>query len=176
MPVSFEVRRPPNRRARRAAKIAKAIPGTADCCPTCKSPRVRIHGDHGVKFYGREIAICANCRTAWEPIDGALIWDPSDPCASFSEPCDNCAFRPGSPEQNDSAKWKELIAQLRAGGAFHCHKGVPLDPEGEDGFDYPKDRPEKLRLCRGYLNALGKWWGAAEPDQSKAPGAPEKAS
>jgi len=67
-------------------------------------------------------------------------------------------------------------AQLRAGGAFHCHKGVPLDPEGEDGFDYPKDRPEKLRLCRGYLNALGKWWGAAEPDQSKAPGAPEKAS
>ena len=27
MPVSFEVRQPPNRRARRAAKIAKAIPG-----------------------------------------------------------------------------------------------------------------------------------------------------
>ena len=50
-------------------------------------------------------------------------------------------------------------------------KGVPLDPEGEDGFAYPKDKPEKLRLCRGYLNALGKWWGAAEPDQSKAPGA-----
>lgn len=46
----------------------------------------------------------------------------------------------------------------------------PVDPEGEDGFAYPKDRPEKLPLCRCYLNALGKWWGAAKPDQSKAPG------
>jgi len=131
---------------------------------------VRLHADHGIKFYGRQIALCANCRTAWEPIDGALIWDSSDLCASFSEPCDNCAFRPGSPEQANPEKWKEMIRQLRAGGAFHCHKGVPLDPEGEDGFAYPKHRPEKLRLCRGYLNALGKWWGAAEPDQSKTPG------
>jgi hypothetical protein len=174
MPVKFEVRRPPNRRARRAAKVAKAIPGTADCCPKCKSPRLRIHADHGVKFYGRQIALCANCRTAWEPIDGAVVWDPSDPSASLSEPCDNCAFRPGSPEQADPAKWKDLIAQLRAGGTFHCHKGVPLDPKGEDGFAYPKDRPEKLRLCRGYLNALGKWWGAAEPDQFKTPGADQQ--
>jgi hypothetical protein len=84
------------------------------------------------------------------------------------------AFRPGSPEQTHAEKWKELIAKLRAGATFHCHKGVPLDPEGEDGFAYPKDRPEKLRLCRGYLNALGKWWGAAEPDQSKAPGADQQ--
>ena len=90
--------------------------------------------------------------------------------ASFSAPCDNCAFRPESPEQADTAKWKELIAKLRAGGAFHCHKGVPIAPKSEDGFAYPKHKPEKLRLCRGYLNALGKWWGAAEPDQSKAPG------
>jgi len=79
MPVTFEVRRPPNRRARRAAKAAKAIPGTADCCPACKSPQVNIHADHGIKFYGRQIAICTNCRTAWEPIDGALIWDPHGP-------------------------------------------------------------------------------------------------
>jgi hypothetical protein len=173
MRVNFEIRRPPNRRARRAAKSAKAIPGTADCWPKCKSPRVHIHGDHGIKFYGRRIAICANCRTAWEPIDASLIWDASDPCASLSAPCDNCAFRPGSPEQSDTAKWKELIAKLRAGGTFHCHKGVPIAPESEDGFAYPKDRPEKLRLCRGYLNALGKWWGAAEPDQSNGPGTPQ---
>jgi hypothetical protein len=122
---------------------------------------VHIHGDHGNKFYGHQIAICASCRTAWEPIDGTLIWDPSDPSASLSAPCDNCAFRPGSPEQADTAKWKELIAKLRAGGTFHCHKGVPIAPESEDGFAYPKHKPEKLRLCRGYLNALGKWWGAA---------------
>jgi hypothetical protein len=52
----------------------------------------------------------------------------------LSAPCDNCAFRPGSPEQADTAKWKELIAKLRAGGTFHCHKGVPIAPESEDGF------------------------------------------
>jgi hypothetical protein len=176
MPVKFEVRRPPNRSARRAAKTAMAAPGTADCCPKCKSRRVHLHADHDIKFYGRQLAICANCRTVWEPIDQALIWDPSDRSASLREPCDNCAFRPGSPEQSDTEKWKELIAKLRAGGSFHCHKGVPIAPGSEDGFAYPKDRPEKLRLCRGYLNALGKWWGAAEPDQSKPPGAPEKAS
>jgi hypothetical protein len=138
--------------------------------PDVQKPAGANPCDHGIKFYGRQIALCANCRTAWEPVDGTLIWDPSDPSASFSKPCNNCAFRPESPEQADTAKWKEVIAKLRAGGTFHCHKGVPLDPEGEDGSAYPKDRPEKLRLCRGYLNALGKWWGAAEPDQSKAPG------
>jgi hypothetical protein len=119
----------------------------------------------GLSFYGRQIAICVTCRAAWEPIPTELIWDPTDPCASLSQPCDNCAFRPGSPEQADTAKWKDMIRQLRAGGTFHCHKGVPLDPAGENGFAYPKDK-SKLRICRGYLNALGKWWSAAEPDQS----------
>jgi hypothetical protein len=137
MPVSLEIRRPPNRRARRATKAAKAIPGTTDCCPKCKSPRVHLHADHDIKFYGRQLSICTNCRTIWEPLDKALIWDPSGPSASLREPCDNCAFRPGSPEQADTAKWKELIAKLRAGGAFHCHKGVPIAPKSEDGFAYP---------------------------------------
>jgi hypothetical protein len=118
MPVSFKVRRPPNRRARRAAKTAKAAPGTADCCPKCKSPRVHLHADHDITFYGRQPAICANCRAIWEPTDQVLIWDPTDPSASLREPRDNCAFRPGSPEQTDTAKWKELIAKLRAGGSF----------------------------------------------------------
>jgi hypothetical protein len=36
---------------------------------------VRLRADHGIKFYGRQIALCANCRIAWEPIDSALIWD-----------------------------------------------------------------------------------------------------
>jgi hypothetical protein len=65
----------------------------------------------------------------WEPLDKALIWDPSDQSASLREPCDNCAFRPDSPEQADTAMWNELIAKLRAGGTFHCHKGVPIDRE-----------------------------------------------
>jgi hypothetical protein len=61
MPVRFEVRRPPNRRTRRAAKADEAIPGTTDCCPKCKSPRVHLHANHDIKFYGRQLAICTNC-------------------------------------------------------------------------------------------------------------------
>jgi len=130
-----------------------------------------------LRFYGQQIATCADCRTAWEPVDDSLVWDRSDPCASLSQPCDNCAFRPGSPEQADVPKWKEMIAALRAGAAFHCHKGVPIAPGSEHGFAYPLDADgkhakSKLRLCRGYLNALGKWWGAAEPDQSSPPSVP----
>lgn len=161
----------PSRRQRRAAKLERPIPGTGKCCPKCRSGRVVVHDTTDltdVKFYGRRIATCADCRTAWEPIDDALIWDRSDPCASLSEPCENCAFRPGSPEQADTEKWKEMIASLRAGAAFYCHKGVPIEPGSEHGFAYPTDR-RKLRLCRGYLTALGKWWGDAEPNQSSPP-------
>lgn len=167
----------PSRRQRRAAKLERPFPGTAQCCPKCKSGRVVVHDTAGVSslvFYGRQIATCANCRTAWEPIDESLIWDRSDRFASLSAPCDNCAFRPGSPEQADTAKWKDMIASLRAGASFHCHKGVPIAPGSEHGFAYPHDASKpnksKLRLCRGYLNALGKWWGAAEPDQSSIGG------
>ena len=161
----------PSRRHRRAAKLERPIPGTGQCCPKGKSGRVVVHDTTDltdVKLYGRRIATCTDCRTAWEPIDESLIWDRSDPCASLSEPCENCVFRPGSPEQADTAKWKEMIASLRAGAAFHCHKGVPIEPGSEHGFAYPTDR-RKLRLCRGYLTALGKWWGAAEPNQSSPP-------
>jgi hypothetical protein len=62
--------------------------------------------------------------------------------------------------------------QPSPGASFHCHKGVL--PGGEHGFAYPHDadgkpKKRKLRLYRDYLNALGKWWGAAEPDQSRNP-------
>lgn len=167
-----------SRRERRAAKVAKPVPGTASCCPKCRSTRVgTVDTPKGIDFYGRKIAVCGNCQTAWEPIDDSLIWDRDDACASFSAPCDNCAFRPGSPEQANTEEWKKTIASLRAGAAFHCHKGVPLAPRSEHGFAYPhkadgKPDQKKLRLCRGYLNALGKWWrasGSATPSPENSP-------
>ena len=82
----------PSRRQRRAAKLERPFPGSAQCCPKCKSGRVVVHDTAGIsslKFYGRQIATCADCRTAWEPVDEKLIWDRSDPRCSFSEPCDD---------------------------------------------------------------------------------------
>jgi hypothetical protein len=106
--------------------------------------------------YGPGLAVCANCRTLWEPFEPAQIWDTSNPLCSFREPCNNCAFRPGSDEQKDRESWVKLIGSLKKGGSFYCHKGVPIQPNAEHGFAYPKDGndPKKLRLCRGYLNAL----------------------
>jgi hypothetical protein len=116
---------------------------------TCDTPEA-------VEFYGRRLTVC-RCGAAWEPIDESSILDRDDETSSFTKPCDNCAFRPGSPEQADKVKWGELIASLKAGGSFYCHKGVPIAPESKDGFAYPSER-RKLRFCRGYLDALGKWW------------------
>lgn len=109
-------------------------------------------------FYARIIRGCANCNTIWEPFDPADTIDASDRLASFREPCDNCAFRPGSPEQRNVEEWKTTIASLKAGGGFYCHKGVPIDGDNENGFAYPQDGKDarKMRLCRGYLNMLGR--------------------
>lgn len=180
MTAASAARRQRRLEAKSVPPTPRPFPGGEKCCPQCKGYRVVIHDTSEVRpleFYARKIVTCIDCRIAWEPANEAHIWDWSDPCASFSEPCDNCAFRPGSPEQADTEEWKKLITSLRAGAAFHCHKGVPIEPGSEHGFAYPLDeinQPDRrnLRLCRGYLNALGKWWGAAEPDQSNKPSVP----
>ncbi|HZV56132.1 MAG TPA: hypothetical protein VFF89_00525 [Sphingobium sp.] len=131
----------------------------ADQCPRCASRRTKdIDAPSPNDFYHRIIRGCMNCQTIWEPYDPADTIDPTERLASFIEPCNNCAFRPGSPEQTDVEEWKKTIASLKAGGGFYCHKGVPIDPSNENGFAYPEDgrNPRKMRLCRGYLNM----WGA----------------
>lgn len=149
-----------NRAVRRAIKQPAAWRGSAERCPKCGSHKTAF--DFGMSFqgYGPGLATCLNCGALWEPVDVKLIWDRSDPVCSSSEPCNNCAFRPGSNEQQDREKWRSMIASLKAGASFYCHKGVPIEPDSEHGFAYPSDS-KKLRVCRGYLNALGKWWKAA---------------
>ena len=158
------------KRKRGNAHMFGPWPGGPARCPKCLGTQVACEAaPPGVKFYGKRIAICGPCGIAWEPIDETSIWDKTDPACSGSEPCDNCAFRPGSPEQKDTERWKTLIETLRAGGTFYCHKGVPLAPGSEHGFEYPMLKLDVLghevktyatanmRLCRGYLNALGVW-------------------
>lgn len=127
--------------------------GSTRQCPKCGSRKINSDDRLEVKGYGPGLAACVNCRTFWEPFDPEQIWDPGNPVCSFREPCNNCAFRPGSNEQQDRDKWITMIASLRQGAAFYCHKGVPIEPGAEHGFAYPKERT-KLRLCRGYLNAI----------------------
>lgn len=125
-------------------------------CPRCASRRwSTIHAPSD--FYADLLRVCVNCETIWEPFEIDDLLDPGEPLGAFKNPCGNCAFRKGSPEQRDP----EIFANLReslgwASGHFYCHKGIPISPASEHGFDYPADGkdPRKLRLCRGYLNQL----------------------
>lgn len=145
--------------------------GSTKQCPKCGCRKVAHDPTLEQDGYGPGLAVCVNCKALWEPFDPEQIWDKSNPYCSLREPCNNCAFRPGSPEQANPDKWKLLLDQLKCGGQFFCHKGVPIEPGAKHGFAYPTrivvvdgiegvpraelqvSDPKKLRFCRGYLNA-----------------------
>lgn len=134
-------------------------------CPKCGCRKVNDIPCPPGLFYGDKVQICTNpaCKAMWEPFDPAQLLDDHH-LSCFKEPCDNCAFRPGSPEQQDTRQWKDMIAALKKGGlsgGFFCHKGVPIDPDSPDGFAYPRNKEgvpirRKLRICKGWLNMIGK--------------------
>jgi hypothetical protein len=144
----------------------------ADQCPKCGSRKWGDADQAITAFYNRTLRVCGNCATAWEPFDEADLLDEGVQNSSFKEPCNNCAFRLGSNEQQDREKWRKLIATLSVGdsgwpmGEFYCHKGVPIDLHHEhpsdSGFAYPyKDgQPDrkKLRPCRGFLRMTAAQW------------------
>lgn len=125
----------------------------ADQCPRCASRRWGDVEQPVTKFYAGVLRVCANCATAWEPFEVSDLMDQSDQLSSFNHPCGNCAFRKGSPEQQDKEKWDSKLISMSFGNSFHCHKGVPVTPGEGHGFDYPKKHSE-LRICRGYLNSI----------------------
>ena len=144
------------------ARNDRYLRGSTQRCPKCGCRKVANAPNMTADGYGPGLAFCMNCRAIWEPFDPDQIWDPDDPLCAFREPCNNCAFRPGSNEQQDREEWITLIGSLKQGASFYCHKGVPIETAAEHGFAYPKTRT-KLRLCRGYLNALNGIWKHREP-------------
>lgn len=128
----------------------------ADQCPRCASRKWQDTEQAITAFYAPVLRVCGNCGTAWEPFDQAELLDADDPISSFKHPCNNCAFRKGSPEQADKDEWESKMIALSFGDAFYCHKGVPVTPSSDHGFDYPGGGKDgrKLRLCRGYLNSI----------------------
>ena len=148
---------------------AGAVRGAGQC-PKCGSRKIRQITVPATGFYAENLEVCANCKASWEPFDPAQLLDAHLPrTSSFKEPCDNCAFRPGSPERKNKAKWAELMTSLKGDGRFYCHKGLPIDPNSKHGFAYPEkpvskelaprtmfEDVKKLRPCRGWLMM----WGA----------------
>lgn len=84
--------------------------------------------------------------------------------------CDDCAFRPGSPEREPTAAHlhRDCLTQLdvvlqqvkNGSGVFYCHKPF-LEPEQEWGFDPIKQvliplHDEHWRPCGGWVRAFRK--------------------
>lgn len=153
-------------------------------CPACGSKKIHdmpatIFPECLREMIDQDWQGCIDCRAVWEPFPRIYARDPV--CA---EPCDNCAFQPGSPEQKDPARWRELLASLKptadgdgwfGNGQFYCHKGVPIDlSKGPGNFLFPQ-RPlsiddevvlnsdgtpvltfdlQKMRTCSGFLRMV----------------------
>jgi hypothetical protein len=133
----------------------------ADQCPKCASRRwVDVDEPSPKGFYARIVRVCANCKTLWEPFAVEDLKNPTERLSVFKSPCNNCAFRKGSPEQQDEEEWAKTMASLQGGAMFFCHKGTAIEPGSEHGFAYPgggtdtKTLIRKGRLCRGYLNSI----------------------
>jgi hypothetical protein len=150
-------------------------------CPGCGSKRIMDMPTAELRAIAAGISCdwqaCRDCRAVWEPFPPDYARDPV--CA---DPCDNCAFRPGSPEQGDPERWKALIASLKPdtdyqgfGGRFYCHKGVPIDmTKGPGNFLFPQKpvvmdgnplcNPDgtivtaedvgRMRICSGFLRMV----------------------
>ena len=130
----------------------------ADQCPRCGS-------SHTASFIVRDAGVhagCLDCNTLWEPFDPAELIDPDDPYSSFRDMCENCAFRPGSPERENKGDWDAMIADLRIRGRpFMCHKGTPISFEEGQSHDHPRNPDgshdiSRMRFCRGYLQLWGR--------------------
>ena len=125
-------------------------------CPRCRSRRtfVDIAPPMALSHVPTRYGACGDCKALWEayPDD----WDHDAVAAS---PCDNCAFAKGSPESTDREGWLDLVANLKMGGQFFCHKGSPLLVD-EDAMTIEFDRDwinAHGRSCAGFVKAMAKW-------------------
>lgn len=144
---------------RKALARGKPWPEDLHRCPHCLSRRTAVEPgppmalSHVPTLYG----VCADCKTMWEAFPPGWSHDVCE-----AQPCDNCAFRPGAPEHEDTAEWRSLLAKLRMGHEFKCHKGAPLIIDAEAStieFDAAWVN-HKGRTCAGFHRAVmtrGDW-------------------
>lgn len=125
-------------------------------CPGCGSAEL-------VCMLGAEFDVCCSCGRYWERVDAGEAYTVDGEQLAFKRPCSSCAFRGGSPERADAARWANLMTSLAHGGSFYCHKAVPILEVPAAGqpmkFDFPMKADGahiwdtgNMRLCRGYLN------------------------
>ena len=134
-----------------------------DQCPVCQSARIFNVTEEGADIGDTIYMACLDCPTEtptiWEQVKREDLSVPNSPLSTFKKPCDNCAFRRGSPERKDPEKWEFLMQEFAYREAmFFCHKGVPLDISkgSNQSHLHPYDEQGRLfkkesRVCAGWL-------------------------
>lgn len=143
---------------RRAQALAYFQPWPEDfhVCPACRSRRtsVALAPALGLSHVPTLVGVCGACKAMWEayPAD----WEHD---AVEAGPCDNCAFAKGSPESADREGWLSLLAKLRMGHEFRCHKGAPVIVDlAASTIEFDADWVNRHgRTCAGFLKAMQQW-------------------
>lgn len=125
-------------------------------CPSCRSRRtvVRMDAPLALSHVATLLGVCADCEAVWEAFPPDWSHD-----AVAAAPCDNCAFSKGSPGSEDREAWKSLLAKLKLGQEFKCHKGAPILIDKATGtveFDANWVRLHG-RSCAGFVRAMQAW-------------------
>ena len=90
-------------------------------------------------------AVCLDCERLQEP--ETRDWPET-------VMCDNCAFRKGSEERANPARWAEVMGTVIYGQMFHCHKGLPMslnDDHQSADFAAPDPEAGRVTVCAGWL-------------------------
>lgn len=121
----------------RGEELRRSLPQT---CPACGSSSV-IWAD-GTD----EACACGDCNQLYVP-----DFRPEP----LKQMCDDCAFRPGSPERSDAYKWMQIIEAtiIEQQHPFHCHKGLACELDaGGSTIRYLRPDPgqKQLTQCAGW--------------------------
>lgn len=109
-------------------------------CPACKSEYWQE-----LLLEGSPVAVCSDCATAFIPETRA---------EPFAQLCDDCAFRPGSPERADPSRWAQIVETTIVGDKpFYCHKGLTCRLDGTTlHYIIPDNGRETMTPCAGWYS------------------------
>lgn len=108
-------------------------------CPKCGSTRTEAPATTHP-----EAAVCLDCLNLFVPEYR------SDPAAQL---CNDCAFRPGSPERADPFHWAMIIEATIVDGdhPFYCHKGLSCElKHGSLTYQKPTEGEPAMTPCAGW--------------------------
>lgn len=141
------------KRRRDALRWGAPLPQDFHVCPKCGSRdtvTAPMPAELAMSHIATLGAICRTCKTFWEAYPPGWSHD-----VVGAEPCDNCAFRPGSPEIADRAEWRDMLAKLKAGQEFRCHKGAPIIADADGKMEFDEAWVQKYgRTCAGFHRAV----------------------